>query len=101
MSVIRAEGNSAITRLLAKFKILHLMQLTEKDQIAIEWLTEKAMKGEISQAGLVQIFELAASLAHIYTKSKAAKITGVSYNGVKHRVIPVNFFGAKLVAIIE
>jgi len=77
------------------------MQLTEKDQKAIEWLTEKAMQGEISQAGMVQIFELAAAMGHIYTKTKAAAIIGKSYNGVKHRSRPVNFAGANLVAIIK
>jgi len=73
--------------------------MADKDEIALDWLTEKAMSGEISRDGFVQIFELAASMGHIYTKTQAAKIAGVTYNGVKHRTVPVNFGGAKLVSL--
>ena len=77
------------------------MQLTEKEQKVIDWLNEKTHEGVISQAAWVQIFELASLYGQIYTRSMAGRVLGKSYNGVKHRVKPVNFPQAKLVTILK
>jgi hypothetical protein len=58
---------------------------------------ERFNSDEIDNGGLVQIIELVGSLLNLRTRSKYAKDTGKSYNGVKKFRQNIELFGTKYV----
>jgi hypothetical protein len=70
---------------------------TEKGKLSINFLGEKTMSGEFSNADLVQFIEVAGGFLNLQTIPDYAKKYNLSYNGVKkHREI-VTIFNVKFV----
>ena len=66
-----------------------------KEHLISELITSGVFEKELSNSNLVQIIELCGDYLNIRTISQYAKDEGISYNGAKKRIKPVEIFGIK------
>ena len=72
-------------------------ETTQLGDFIIEKIGQGTMTNELSDADLVQIFELVGTFLNLKTISQYAKENNLSYNGVKNFREIITIFGVKFV----
>jgi hypothetical protein len=73
------------------------LDITDKGKRLCDFVTEKTMKGELSNNDLVQLIEVAGAFLNLKTISEYAKDNNLTYNGVKNHRKVVEIFNTKFV----
>jgi hypothetical protein len=73
------------------------LEITDKGKKLCDFVTEKTMKGELSNEDLIQLIEVAGSFLNLKTISDYAKENNLSYNGAKKFRKTIEIFSTKFV----